>query len=97
MITTVFIHTLATIFEIFMFVFSPLFTFVFTLTGIDVVPYIGYVFGNLMAFNTILPVTETLILASASLLWKAFLLGYDIFLFTINWFSFVKRTFIVWR
>jgi hypothetical protein len=76
------------------------FNIIFDFTGL-VIPLpesgVGYIFGNIMHLNDILPISEMFVIALAAIAWKTAIFSYDIFLFTIMWLGKFKTIFITWR
>lgn len=60
----------------------------------EVAQYIGYVFGNIALFNSFLPVTETFVLASIALTFKAAIVGFQVFMFLTNFALTIRRTYV---
>jgi hypothetical protein len=97
MIFDIFLFMWATIIEFILYAFSSIFTFTVTLTGLNALPGLAYIFGNVMLLNAILPVQELFFLALTALTFKAFILGYDIFMFVLYFFGRLKTVFLTWR
>lgn len=58
---------------------------------------IGYIFGNIMLLNGFLPVTDLFVIGGLAIAYKSAFIGYDIFLFVMEFTNAVKRTFISYR
>jgi len=97
MIIEALIFVLITVANFFLTAFSTVIDFGSGFIEYDTSTGLGIVFGNLMAFNTILPITEALALALAALTFKAAILGFEIFMFTWGFMGRVKNFFISWR
>jgi len=97
MISDVFIGIFLWIINLILALFGGIFDFTAVVTGIDFASHLGKVFGNLMLFDDILPMTESFYLALVALTWKAAILGFDIFIFTISFLGKVKSFFVSWR
>lgn len=97
MIIEVFISIFLYIANLVLSVFSSIINFGSGYIEYDISSGVGMIFGNLMSFNTILPVTEALALAVAALAFKAAILGFEIFMFTIGFLQKTKTFFVTWR
>jgi len=78
-------------------VFAGVLNFVVDITNYDIAEGLAYLFGNLMLFDSVLPIHETLYLTAAALAWKASLFAYDVFWFTVGFVGRIKNVFITWR
>lgn len=78
-------------------IFSSVITFGSGYIDYDISSGIGIILGNLMSFNTILPISEALALALAALSFKAAILGFEVFMFVIGFLQKTKTFFVTWR
>ena len=97
MIIVAFIFLFTTVVNFFFVVFQNIFDITLNVTGINIASGLSYIFGNLMLFNTVLPITELLYLAGIAITFKGFILGVDIFFFIWGLTGRIKSFFISWR
>jgi len=80
--------------QVFLFIFSTIFSLLDTLIPYDVSSTFGIVFGNIFLLDSFLPVTEAFYMASLALSFKLAIFGYKA-VWAVVYFTRYVRTFII--